>query len=189
MEGASNELMASNPSERILWAASAGQDADYCHDDHKKQNVQNQETNLNADCSRTLYARNSTHDNEGYVYVQPNIDTETETESEAPHQGHQEGTQSQDEESRDVREYRTKAYQDAHAQLQATLELVRNTTKNMLGEIDAFLQATESTTMDYIKCQKSQRAEARRLEEVEPDVSGATSRFLQEMQGGMMGNN
>ena len=100
MEGASNELMASNPPERILWAASAGQDADYCHDDHKKQNVQNQETNLNADCSRTLYARNSTHDNEGYVYVQPN--TGTETESEAPHQGHQEGTQPQDEESKDV---------------------------------------------------------------------------------------
>ena len=186
MEGQSNELMTSNPSERILWAASTRQD-DYCHDDHEMQNIPNEENDLGKNCSKTLYARNA-RNNEDYVYVQPNLDTETEPKSEPPHQAHREVIQSKDEDSKGVRKYRTKAYQDAHTQLQSTLELVRNTTKTMLGEIDAFLQATESTTIDYIKCQGSQGTEARRLEEVEPDVSGATARFLQEIQGGKMGN-
>ena len=71
----------------------------------------------------------------------------------------------------------------AHARLQATLDNVRETTRAMLNEIDVFLESTKDVMVDYTKCQNSQRNEARRLEEVEPDVVGATERYLQQMQG------
>lgn len=71
----------------------------------------------------------------------------------------------------------------AHAKLQATLDRVRETTRAMLNEIDVFLESTENVMVDYTKCQNSQMNEARRLEEVEPDVVGATERYLQQVQG------
>ncbi len=71
----------------------------------------------------------------------------------------------------------------AHAKLQATLDRVRETTRDILNEIDVFLESTENVMMDYTKCQNSQRNEARRLEEVEPDVVGATERYLQQVKG------
>eukprot|EP00957_Ditylum_brightwellii_P205420 15343814-Ditylum_brightwellii.AAC.1 len=46
---------------------------------------------------------------------------------------------------------------------------------------------SEGVTIDYIHCQASQRAESRRLEEVEPDVTGATARFLQQAQDQLFG--
>ena len=75
--------------------------------------------------------------------------------------------------------------ENAHAKLQATLDRVRETTRAMLNEIDVFLESTENVIVDYTKCQNSQRNEARRLEEVEPDVVGATERYLQQVQGMM----
>ncbi len=88
-------------------------------------------------------------------------------------------------EERQIHDSILREREKAHAKLQATLDHVRETTRAMLNEIDVFLESTENVMVDYTKCQNSQRNEARRLEEVEPDVAGATERYLQQMQGMM----
>ncbi len=89
-------------------------------------------------------------------------------------------------EERQIHDSLVRERENAYSKLQETLECVRETTKTMLNEIDAFLESTESVMIDYTKCQNSQRNEARRLEEVEPDVVGATEMYLEKIKG-MMG--
>ena len=88
---------------------------------------------------------------------------------------------------RKIEEYRISATRDVAANLEKTLNRVKTTTKTMLNEIEAFMRATESVTVDYLRCQASQHNESQRLEEVEPDVAGATTQFLQQAQILMMG--
>ena len=81
-----------------------------------------------------------------------------------------------------IEEYRISATRDVAANLEGTLNRVKETTKTMLNEIEAFMLATERVTVDYLRCQTSQHNESQRLEEVEPDVAGATTHFLQHAQ-------
>lgn len=67
-------------------------------------------------------------------------------------------------------------------QLEGILNGIRDTTKRLLTETDLYLTATARVQAKYTTCQDSQRAEARRLDEVQPDVEGATLTFLQEAQ-------
>lgn len=67
-------------------------------------------------------------------------------------------------------------------QLEDILNGIRDTTKRLLTETDMYLTATARVQAEYTACQDSQRAEARRLDEVQPDVEGATLTFLQEAQ-------
>jgi len=86
-------------------------------------------------------------------------------------------------EERQIHDSLITEHKKAHTKLQATLDSVRETTRSMLNEIQSFLASTESVMIDYTKCQNSQRNEARRLEEVEPDVVGATEMYLEKMKG------
>ncbi len=113
---------------------------------------------------------------------------ETLTERQEEQQQHeekqkQEGQDEMSIEERQIHESLLRQREEVHAKLQATLVRVHETTKTMLNEIGHFLESTESVMIDYTKCQNSQREEARRLEEVEPDVAGATERYLAQVQG------
>lgn len=78
---------------------------------------------------------------------------------------------------RNMREKRISATHRAATCLEKTLGDIKEATKKMLNEIDIYMKVTQEVELDYIRCQKSQRNEARRLQEVEPDVAGVTSRF------------
>lgn len=67
-------------------------------------------------------------------------------------------------------------------QLEAILNDLKGTTQRLLEEIGIYMEAAEGVSVDYTKCQESQRNEARRLAEVQPDVDGATRRFIQQAQ-------
>lgn len=79
------------------------------------------------------------------------------------------------------RSERTRAVQE---KLQMILGDIKGATGTLLSEIDIYLKAVDSVTIDYTKCKESQVHEATRLEEVEPDVSGATGQFLGFLQQG-----
>ena len=79
-----------------------------------------------------------------------------------------------------VRENRIAATQQAASSLEAALSGIKETTKKMLNEIDSYLKVTQEVELDYLKCQKRQRSESRRLKEVSPAVTGITSRFCQQ---------
>lgn len=81
---------------------------------------------------------------------------------------------------RQIREERVAVYCETTSRLEEILNGIKGTTKHLLREIDIYAEAMESVSVDYLRCQNSQRKEARRLEEVEPDVAGATSHFLQQ---------
>jgi hypothetical protein len=73
-------------------------------------------------------------------------------------------------------------------ELEAILNDVKVTTKRLLEEITNYTDVFESVLSDYERVQASQRKEAQRLDEVSPDVEGATNRFLEQhlaMVGGM----
>ena len=79
-----------------------------------------------------------------------------------------------------VRENRIAATQQAASSLEAALSGIKETTKKMLNEIDSYLKVTQEVELDYLRCQKRQRSESRRLKEVSPAVTGITSRFCQQ---------
>lgn len=81
-----------------------------------------------------------------------------------------------------VRQERAKMTADAGQRLEAVLQQIKAATKKLLAEFDVYMEAVEGVTIDYIRCQHSQRKEASRLEEVEPDVEGATARLFQQAQ-------
>eukprot|EP00978_Attheya_sp_CCMP212_P037600 scaffold178854_cov58-Attheya_sp.AAC.6 len=82
----------------------------------------------------------------------------------------------------EITEARDATHRDAAERLESILNDIKVSTKVLLGEIKVYLETTESVTVDYVRCQASQRNEANRLEAVEPDVTGATARFLQQAQ-------
>jgi len=82
----------------------------------------------------------------------------------------------------EVRKERIDTTKKAAAKLQDILGNVKGTTQKLLSEIDSYLKSVESVRIDYMKCRESQNNEARRLEEVEPDVAGATGRFVSMLQ-------
>ena len=79
---------------------------------------------------------------------------------------------------------RTEKTKAVHEKLQNILTDVKETTNKLLSEVDVYLKTVDSVTIDYTKCKDSQVHEATRLEEVEPDVSGATGQFLGFLQQG-----
>lgn len=88
----------------------------------------------------------------------------------------------EDEEESGSREDHEAVLQNTATQLEAILNDLKGTTRKLLDEIGIYMEAAESVSTDYKKCQESQRNEARRLAEVQPDVEGATHRFLQQAQ-------
>ena len=87
---------------------------------------------------------------------------------------------------RQLRKETEATIQSTKTQLEAILTDLKRTTSRLLEEIGTYMEAADSVSADYIRCQESQRKEAQRLEEVSPDVEGATNRFL-EQQLAMMG--
>jgi hypothetical protein len=75
---------------------------------------------------------------------------------------------------RHIAEQRHQIIQDATTKLHSALQRVKNVTKTMLSEMEVYLESAESVEVDYIRCQHSQKKEARRLMEVEPDITGTT---------------
>ncbi|KAL3766486.1 hypothetical protein ACHAW5_001155 [Stephanodiscus triporus] len=62
--------------------------------------------------------------------------------------------------------------------LQSILESIKNSTKNILGEMDTYLKETAEVEKAYIRCRANTQKESRRMERVEPDVIAATQRFM-----------
>lgn len=95
-------------------------------------------------------------------------------------------TDNKTEEQRHSRNETQAVMNNTATELEAILNDVKTTTKRLLEEITTYTQVFESVSADYMRCQSSQRKEAQRLEEVSPDVEGATNRFL-EQQLAMVG--
>mmetsp|Transcript_19622 Transcript_19622/g.24028 ORF Transcript_19622/g.24028 Transcript_19622/m.24028 type:complete len:238 (-) Transcript_19622:206-919(-) len=83
---------------------------------------------------------------------------------------------------KEIKEDRERIMRDANAKMDAVLEDMKQATNGLLANLNSFLKESESVAIAYIRTQASQQKEARRLEEVEPDVSGATTKFLHEAQ-------
>jgi len=84
-------------------------------------------------------------------------------------------------EEKEICNFRESSNHGAAFDLETSLNKVKATTKTLLNEMNAYSQQVESVASDYIRCQTSQGNETQRLNEVETDVVGATSRYLQNM--------
>ena len=165
----------------------AGASTLYESNDNTHSNIKSHRNlnDLTTENEENVVVDHSSNDkNEGRVnHANDNEEVDIDEEQE------QDQTQGEDGmtiEERQIHESLMRDREEAHAKLQTTLDRVRETTKTMLNEIGSFLESTESVMIDYTKCQNSQRNEARRLEEVEPDVVGATQIYLEQVKG-MMG--
>mmetsp|Transcript_23710 Transcript_23710/g.50747 ORF Transcript_23710/g.50747 Transcript_23710/m.50747 type:complete len:254 (+) Transcript_23710:131-892(+) len=69
-------------------------------------------------------------------------------------------------------------YKENAARLQSILENIKNSTKSILREMDAYLQETEDVEKTFIRCRANTQKESERMERVEPDVIAATQRFV-----------
>lgn len=69
-------------------------------------------------------------------------------------------------------------YKTEAGKLQSILENVKNSTKNILREMDVYLQETEEVEKAFIRCRANTQKESQRMEQVEPDVIAATQRFV-----------
>jgi len=58
------------------------------------------------------------------------------------------------------------------AKLQSILENIKDSTKNILNEMNVFLKETEEVEKVYVRCRAKTTRESRRLEQVEPEVLG-----------------
>ncbi|KAL7547341.1 hypothetical protein ACHAWF_010664 [Thalassiosira exigua] len=79
-----------------------------------------------------------------------------------------------------VSKERAALYKDNATKLQSILEGVKNSTKSILREMDAYLQETEEVEKAFIRCRANTQKESQRMERVEPDVIAATQRFVQQ---------
>ena len=61
------------------------------------------------------------------------------------------------------------------ARLQSILENIKDSTKNILNEMNVFLKETEEVEKMYVRCRAETLVETRRLEQVEPEVMGMLS--------------
>eukprot|EP00578_Thalassiosira_sp_NH16_P007146 CAMPEP_0181122078 /NCGR_PEP_ID=MMETSP1071-20121207/25108_1 /TAXON_ID=35127 /ORGANISM="Thalassiosira sp., Strain NH16" /LENGTH=243 /DNA_ID=CAMNT_0023206997 /DNA_START=20 /DNA_END=751 /DNA_ORIENTATION=- len=77
-----------------------------------------------------------------------------------------------------VSKERQMLYKENAAKLQSILENIKNSTKNILKEMDAYLQETEEVEKTFISCRANTQKESQRMEQVEPDVIAATQRFV-----------
>ena len=75
-----------------------------------------------------------------------------------------------------VTKERNQLYKENAAKLQSILENIKNSTKNILREMDAYLQETEEVEKTFIRCRANTQKESERMEQVEPDVIAATQR-------------
>ena len=73
-----------------------------------------------------------------------------------------------------VTKERTQLYKENAAKLQSILENIKNSTKNILREMDAYLQETEEVEKTFIRCRANTQKESQRMGQVEPDVIAAT---------------
>ena len=71
---------------------------------------------------------------------------------------------------------RTMTHQENERKLQTILQNIKNSTKNILAEMDTYLQETAEVEKTYIRCKANTEKESRRMERVEPDVIAATQR-------------
>jgi hypothetical protein len=69
------------------------------------------------------------------------------------------------------------------ARLQSILESIKDSTKNILNEMNVFLKETEEVEKTYIRCRAKTQRETQRLDQVEPEVMG----MLMQTSGGEMG--
>ena len=81
-------------------------------------------------------------------------------------------------EERHIRAQRHETTANVTSKLESVLTRLRDVTSTMLGEMSVYLENAESVEIDYVKCQYSQRREARRLEGVAPDIHGTTSSLV-----------
>jgi hypothetical protein len=61
------------------------------------------------------------------------------------------------------------------ARLQSILESIKDSTKNILNEMNVFLKEAEEVEKVYVRCRAKTARETRRLELVEPEVMGMLS--------------
>ena len=71
--------------------------------------------------------------------------------------------------------------------LRSILENIKNSTKTVLTEMQVYLEEMENVEKTYIRCRAKAQKESRRLEQVEPDVAGATQRYLTQASA-LLGN-
>ena len=71
---------------------------------------------------------------------------------------------------------RTMTHQENARKLQSILQNIKNSIKNILAEMDTYLQETAEVEKTYIRCKANTEKESRRMERVEPDVIAATQR-------------
>ena len=151
------------------------------NNDHEENDEQEKEQNTNIqshiDTHNESMADTSDNDNSNLGIATSSMSRDGDDA--------QEGGNEMPIEERQIHDSLLRDSETAQAQLEETLNRVRETTKTMLDEIKVFLESTEGVMIDYTKCQNSQRDETRRLEEVEPDVLGATEMYLAQMRNSM----
>lgn len=76
-----------------------------------------------------------------------------------------------------IRSHKLHITETAANELHETLTKLKDVAKTMLNEMNAYLDETEKVEVEYLKCQESLKKEAKRLNEVEPDIAGTTSFF------------
>ncbi len=77
-------------------------------------------------------------------------------------------------EEHQITEQRHQITQEATTKLHSALQRIKDVTKSMLSEMNIYLESAEGVEVDYVRCQRSQKNEGKRLMEVEPEISGTT---------------
>lgn len=72
--------------------------------------------------------------------------------------------------------------------LDEKLQRVRGLCKTLLNEITVYVQASAKTQAEYLRIQRLEHQESSRLDQVEPDVKGATSHVLEQPFFGAAGS-
>ena len=129
--------------------------------------------------SATNYTTEEHHDD---TFLEDNVEVKEENDFlDATTSDDANASSTMEQKLKSERSERTRAVQE---KLQIILGDIKGATRTLLSEVDIYLKAVDSVTIDYTKCKESQVHEATRLEEVEPDVSGATGQFLGFLQHG-----
>jgi hypothetical protein len=154
-------------------------------------NGQLQEHNLSqfASSSSSFTAAHATqklHPQNGQLFVQNNPrhnDDDNEEEEEEENNNDTSYTSSSSVSAmvttmeQQIRSQKLHITETAANELHVTLTKLKDVAKTMLNEMNAYLDETEKVEVEYLKCQESLKKEAKRLNEVEPDIAGTTSFF------------
>ena len=76
-----------------------------------------------------------------------------------------------------VSKERIQLYKDNQRRLTSILDNIKHSTQTVLSEMSIYLKESEEIEKTYIRCRANTQKESQRLEQVEPDVAGATQRF------------